>query len=549
MTAISIRQPLRMLLLPAMAGTESAGGDALQRELLALGVRPEDFLNWVSLRLQEWRANEQPHRQLVRVARAVILASCAGASTDVQAQGGRLAERYFKLHERLRKQHLMKHEEAVAFLSHAFLIAYLAFSERLSAAQIANLLTQRDRRAKFSRQAVANILAAMGIEPSLSQTRVESLFDSDASGELVEFADASLDVAAEIVAEIGEKLGFPGDLLAALRVLMPTERGGAIASQFTPYLQMLHYQCCVAEYFDHALTDVYEFSPRGEATRWLIRKYPNSIAGAANPFLNNAKSVEILDLSWVRTKKNKERPGAMALFTLLEGMQAMGFFARRELAWWVRLWLVRIIRLASLRPIELPGSLSPEQTQRLLDCVRGGNTASFGIIEQRVVDAIASVVHVGWRVRGVGDAVNATNISRAKLGDCDFLDPRTATLLAYESHGGELSSVYVDEHVATLHKAILRRVEELNAVADLGDWTVTITFVAHSVVGPIPREAVVHDVPIQISTCTFREFLDLHAPEATPAIVEAINNFVLTPFRERRTPNEARRQLMAIIGL
>lgn len=548
MTSGSIRQPLRMLLLPSRPGTEAACARALKYELSALGIDRPDFLRWVEVELQNWQLTLTASPALCRVVRAVIIASANSTSTSAANQGRYLAEGYFTLHAKLTSEHLMSHEEAVAFLSHAFLIAYLAQEERLSSAQIANVLSQRDSRARFSRQSVDAALQVMRAHRDLLAEQIASLFKRDASQELATLADADLKAAAEAVADAGRKLGFPGELSKALLTLTPESDLGGIRSAFTPYLQILHYQCSIAEFVDHAVTDVYEFSPRGKKGEWLHGQYPDSIAGAENPFLNNAKSVEVLDIGWVRAKKKRERPGAMALLTILEGMQAMGFSARRELAWWIRLWLHRIIRIAGMTPVEIPTRLSSAQIAKLLAAVSHGNTATFGILEQRLVDAVATTMHPGWRMRGVGDPVNVTNLSAAKLGDCDFLDVATTSIFAYESHGGNLSRVYVDQHMATLRKSIIRRIDELSAVADANTWNATINFVAHDVSDDLPTHAQIHGLDIQISAIRFSDFIAHHAVEIDSRLEDAIEQHLIAPLREQRTPNEVRRKLLAIVA-
>lgn len=475
-----IRQSLRMLLLPTRPGMDEVSGEALEEALKALDVAPEDFLSWVSLQLEQWRAKSVPTTELRNVVRLVLSAACNEGSGDVLSYGSRLSDSYFDIHAKLMDEHLMTHAEAVAFLSHAFLMAHLSWVEKLSAAQISNLLSQRDQRARFSRQSIDSILQILRVGPILTLDQIVTLYKGDATEELSTLADADLLTAAEIVAVAGSKLGYSGELLNAIRILTPTiDASGVISSQFTPYLQILHYQCSIAEFFDHAVTDIYEFSPRGEKGNWLHGQYPDSIAGAGNPFLNNAKSVEILDVSWVRSKKKKERLGAMALLSILEGLQAMGFYARRELSWWIRLWLHRVIRIASASAVKIPSSLTKVQVTSLFDKIASRNSATFGILEQRAVDVIAVDLHKGWRFRGVGDPVNATNLSRAKLGDCEFLDPNARKLVAYESHGGRLTKWYVEEHLATIKKSILRRIDELNAIADISMWSAQI-FLSHT---------------------------------------------------------------------
>lgn len=476
MTAGKVRQPLRMLLLPSRHGTDRLCAIALKKALISLGVISDDFVNWTSLQLNQWRLSGKPTSELRDVVKKIISAACCDATSNFLSYVIRLADGYFDIHAKLVDEHLMSHEEAVTFLSHSFLIIHLALEEKLSAAQIASLLAQRDQRANFSRQSIASALETLNLRAELSLKQVKSLYLRDASQELASFADADLFTAAELISLAGERLGYQGDLLSALRTLASSADLDYSNPPYTPYLQILHYQCSIVEYFDHAVTDLYEFSPRGTAGNWLHSRYPDSIAGAGNPFLNNAKSVEVADISWVRSKKKKERPGAMALLSILQGMQAMGFFSKRELAWWLRLWLQRLIKLAAATPITMPDSLQESQTSSLIAKIIHKNTETYGILEQRAVDALAFCLHLGWRSRGLGDSVNATNLSRAKLGDCEFLDVASKTLVAYESHGGRLTAVYVEDHLATIKKSINRRINELTALADIATWKAEINF-------------------------------------------------------------------------
>jgi hypothetical protein len=528
------------------AGSEAACALRLKRELKALQILSKDYMSWVELQLENWRTLSTPSRELKKVVRELILASHPTGYNFIPGQ--LLAEQYFNLHEKLMSDHLMSHEEAVAFLSHSFLIAHLAESEKLSAAQISNVLSQRDHRAKFSRQAVTTALQTMRIESAVTEEAIISLFKRDAAQELGILADADFDTAAEIAAEAGLKLGFVGDLDYSLKVLNPTLSENGIKSPFTPYLQILHYQCLIAEFADHAVKDIYEFSPRGRKGEWLHQQYPDSISGAANPFLNNAKSVEILDISWVRAKKTGERSGALALLTILDGMQAMGFAARRELAWRIRLWLHRIIRLAGMIPTIIPEELQERDARRLLAAISEQNTQTFGILEQRLVDTLAALSHPDWRSRGLGAPVNATNLSGYRFGDCEFVHSASANIEAYESHGGTLTAIYVQQHLSTLRKTIAKRRSELEAVTDVEKWSIKIVFVAHEILGEIPELANVSGLDIRIEAVTFKEFIEDLIPEINVDGILALNRYVLTPLREQRTPNEVRRKLLEIIS-
>src|SRR5690606_19731858 len=124
--------------------------------------------------------------------------------------------------------------------------------------------------------------------------------------------------------------------------------------------------------------------------RWLFDSYPDVLASAANPFLNNAKSVERADIGWVRMKKKAERPGTAALECILSNLEMMGFAARRELSRLIRLWLHRVLRAARDTVSPLPEVFTERQWLRVLEFVRTRNSTTYGILEQRVVDAISS---------------------------------------------------------------------------------------------------------------------------------------------------------------
>lgn len=533
-----LRQCLRMLLLPIPVEREAACGRVLLSELRACGLVHGDFRGWLELHLGDWKDTGTPSLPLIRVVRAIL----REANSDTTPS---LADKYFLVHQRLIAEHLMSHQEARAFLSSAFLMIDLARRELFSAAQISKLLERRDERVQFSRQAMTLLLESVGLKRELLIGDVSRLYAKDQNLELSMFADADMETAGQLVADEALSLGFPDEIQSALRTLAPS----ANLAAFPPYLQVLHYQCMIAEFYDHAITDLYEFSPRGQAAGWLFNAYPTSLVNAGNPFLNNMKSVGRIDSTWARSKKQAELPGATALLQILVGLEAMSFAARRELARLVRLWIHRVMRLSAPLAVVLPEHLSPLQITRLLDRVGRANTETYGVIEQRIVDAIAARNHLaadGWRARGLTDSVHATNVSRRKIGDCDFQHPIRLRVEAYEAHGGELTDVYVDEHLRTLRKVMAMRVDELGGVADLSSWSASVTFVAHQV-SVAPRAPVmIEGVSISLQFITFANFIRAalnnagEPPDWTQWLVE--------PLRQRRTPLEARRVLLAYAG-
>jgi hypothetical protein len=377
----------------------------------------------------------------------------------------------------------------------------------------------------------------------LTTAQVEQLFISDAAAELSYFADADVNLASDIVANTASILGYSNRVAEALKILAPATD----LAYFPPYLQILHYQCTIAEFFDHAATDMYEFSPRGTAALWLFERYPAALSSAGNPFLNNLKSVGTLDDSWVRSKKQKARPGARALLDILNGLESLQFAARRELAKVIRLWLHRVMRMSVPLNIALPVTLSTEQMSAILVGVAKANTGTYGVIEQRVIDAISAAQHpaaLGWRSRGIGDSVNTTNISRRKFGDSDFQDTENRQILAYESHGGELTDVYVDEHLRTFSKVLALRMDELESVADLKEWQVLLIFTAHRI-SVTPRGPInIGGIVVILQFTTFASFIEGAATEEIDW-----DTYFLLPLSERRTPSEARNVLRRLAGI
>jgi hypothetical protein len=527
-----LRESFRALLLPIDPAREQDALDAAQAAMINVGIAVTDQAEFIRLELSRTKAGQGLHLGLS----ALIDAGLRAGDPD---WGPRLASRYHELHEAvLQERHLMSFDEASAFLSHARLIARLAADESMSAAQIASVLSARDRRVDFSWQAVQDVLGRLGLRRALGLTEVQALFERDRELEERHFADADFVDAASIVGRVGRDFGFPRDLESLLIRLFPPEPD---RPRHGPYLQILHYQCVIAEFFDHAVTVLYEFAPRGGVAEWLFAQYPGDLSGAGNPFLNNAKSVDRLDGAWARSK---DRQGllspASALFEIVAGLEVMGFAARQELAGWLRRWLLRVIRLTRPLAREVPNHPTANAVAALLDAVGADETRTAGIIEQRLVDAVALTHHLehqGWRSHGVGDSVNASNVSRRKLGDCEFQNASERKVVAYEAHAGNLSQVYVDGHAQTLRRVLPMRIEEWERIADLEDWDVEVVFVAHSF-SCLPANIEIEGFHVAVM---FVEYSNFIAGAPTPSeMTDLFATHVNARLNERRTPQRVR---------
>jgi hypothetical protein len=527
-----LREAFRALLLPIDPAREQDALDAAQAAIADAGIAVADQAEFIRVELSRTKAGQGLHAGLS----ALIDAALRAGDPD---WGTRLASNYRELHEAvLQDRHLLSFDEASAFLSHARLIAQLAAEESMSAAQIANVLSARDRRVDFTWQAVQDVLGRLDLRKALELAEVQALFERDEALEEPHYADADFGDAASIVGHVGQSFGFPDDLESLLIRLFPPDPDGP---RHGPYLQMLHYQCVIAEFFDHALTVLYEFAPRGAVAEWLFTQYPGDLSGAGNPFLNNAKSVDRLDAAWARSK---DRQGllspASALFEIVAGLEVMGFAARQELAGWLRRWLLRVIRLTRPLAREVPGHPTAEAVAALLDAVSRDETRTAGIIEQRLVDAVALTrhfEHYGWRSHGVGDSVNASNVSRRKLGDCEFQNAAERKVVAYEAHAGNLSQVYIDGHAQTLRRVLPMRIEEWERIADLKDWEIEVVFVAHSF-SCLPADLEIEGLDVAVQFVSYPDFI-----AAAPTADEMRDLFathVNARLNERRTPQRVR---------
>jgi hypothetical protein len=528
-----IRQSLRILQLPIRTSSELAACRVLSRFLGQRSIRYADSLIWTRLELSLWKENGIASDDLRDLVQRILSAEPTNApELD--------SEEYFRSHERLRSEHGLDHDESTAFLSHLNLAIELVRSYRFTGARVTQVLGSIDTRVHFSRQSVSQVIAALGFLSRITIPQLEFVWDQDGTFERVFFADADLPSSAEIASEAAAELGFRQDLESLLLTLAPTEE----LRRYTPYIQILHFQCVILEFFDHSVLDLYEFGPRGTTVMNLIDRYPASLVSAGNPFLNNAKSVGTMDSSWVDSKKTSERDGARALFRLLSAMDEMSYTARRELAMIVRSWIMRLIRLAGEVQTQLPEAVTLQQAQQLIDFIGAANTGTLGILEQRYLDTIASLRHPGevWRQRGIGDSVNATNVSRRKLGDCDFQNAVNRQIIAYEAHGGTLSSVYIQEHLRTLRKVVPLRKVELEAVAPIEEWQATVRFFAHEIdpgqLGPVEIDG----LTINFELATFDSIQETLAVDE--ALLVGFASWFLPSLRARRTPEDVRLKVL-----
>ena len=528
-----LRQALRSLCLPLSPSEENAAAGELARYFKGKSISYSESARWVKLQLGLWEdCGKAP--ELLEGAIAVVLDSVADKSYKVNA------ESYLLIHLKLQTEYRFSHSDATAFLSHIRLARELAVNHRLSAGRLTYILGQLDGRLHFSSQNVKMALQKIKYTTSVTHEQMEALFLRDRRNETSVFADADMPVGAELIAASAKELGYRGNLAADLLTLCPAPNINTHIAQ----LQLLHHQCTILNYYDHSTFDLYEFNPRGKTANWLFAQYPGNLAAAKNPFLNNAKSVSILGRSWVESK-GRLRPAALALFNILSSLDEMSYAERREVAALIRAWIFLFLRLSGNKPVQLPATLHEAALLNLARLIAAGNTGTLGILEQRWVDTISATKFHDpeWRPRGLSDSVNATNMSKKKIGDCDFQNSTLMRIEAFESHGGKLTSTYIDEHIRTLRRVLPLRVQELNSFADVSEWQAKITFVAQFSDCVPPEDLVISGLRITFEILSVSEF----SATVTGALEPFARQFFLDPLRERRTPEFVRLKLLDLL--
>lgn len=525
---------LRPLRLPIELGRETA---VVARAFAVISL-PDESLDETldrAVLMVDLHLDGEVHELLEPLVRQVVE---AGMPTT---GGAALAPRYMTVLNRL-SEALLSRDLAIDLLSEAPLIYRLATQQGMSATQIALVLTQLLGGTFFPYDAIRAVMSALHVRPEIDRAGASALLEADLEATHRRFGDASLAEAASIMGDTARRLGFPSDLEGHLRWLCPPE---LTSRTFVPYLQALDFICVVAASYDHPPQFLYEFAPRGQLANQIFDRYPLALAPTGNPILNNFKAVEAADRAWSRSRPS---PMSHALVSVLEGLSNMPYLARRDLAAWIRQWLVRVVALLDSTPLLLldETTVGDLEVRRLLDWTAAGNTATVGLIEQRVVDALTSVLYSasgGWRSRGIGDATTVSNLSRRKVGDVEFQNVADRRVIAYEPHGGRLSSAYLDGHLRSVRRVMALRAEEWRGIADLNEWSIEVRFIAHSFMGDVrvPTPTVIDTVRVVTTVQDFASFIASARTAVPPSEVEdAVRSHVFKALNRREVPQEVR---------
>jgi hypothetical protein len=218
----------------------------------------------------------------------------------------------------------------------------------------------------------------------------------------------------------------------------------------------------------------------------------------------------------------------------------------------LRAWLTRVIELRTVTPTVLTTVASNDTFEKATRFVAEYETNTQGCIEQRVVDCLASLAFnlPGWRPRGLGDGVNASNLSRHKLGDVEFTNVDRREAIALEAHGGHLSATYVADHRRSLGRVIEQRLAESWAgLDDPSAWNVRVLFVAHSRdAANLPESDLLHGVVVAYEYIDYFELLGQARQSTTEAEQHAaFDSLVIQGLNLPTVRESARERFRAIL--
>ena len=492
----------------------------------------------IRIGIDEWSANGQPSGLLVDIVRAALTAETVLPDT--------FSSDYFRTHESLTIRHLLSFENARGLLSQALFIKHLVTTETMSCAQAANTLSARRGDFRYSWQQLQTVARTLASVPKLSIESARETSDRDAQLEEIRLADATPADAIDLISLVARQLGYPGDIAEHLNAFYDPSAD----PKFEPaYSIVLHANALTAEFFDHPPQEAaYEFEPRGGVVAWLQRELHPSYEAAESAYLNNSKGAYAFDSNWAWGRRPNKWRMAHSLSDLLHGLGAMPHAGRRELAGWLRQWLLRIERerQGSVVQTTIPDL---DGARRFLIEMSKSNTATSGVLDQRALDFVASETYSsapGWRERGLGHHVNASNTSKRKLGDVEFENANERSIVAYEAHGGRLTEIYVEGHRLSLRSVLHTRRADLIQVAPAAEWTIRVIFVAHEFGISVPADEVIEGFTVEWNFVTYEEFVANQIETLSTTSVSAFHRLVTQRISEPHVPDRVRERFNSL---
>lgn len=540
----SLLQALRALQLPLAPERESEALEALGAYAAKVNLDRDDLALVIADELGIWAAGGSVGKHLKESISRVLAYTPPVLDT---VDGAAYFATYKKLRASSKTSAGLTHAVASRLLSRMALIAHLLSNESFSCTQVSRVLHAMEAGLDVPYRSVAVIASMLRMLPELkTRSAVDELASADAALAAQLFPDSDVVESSEITAQQVAAWLPEVDMR---ELLVRLSKASSEGDPTWPYLQVLHWCLVPIEFYDHPASYLYEFKPRG-ATAEALFALRYAFVPTGNPFLNNMKAVALLSQTWAR---NRGQDDAHALVSIVGALEAIPLSARREVARVLRAWLTRVteLRTVQLRPLTV--SVDAELFQRVSDYICANDTGTQGVIEQRVVDCLAVLAfdQPGWRAKGLGDGVNASNLSRRKLGDVEFANVNERTALALEAHGGHLSATYVAGHQRSLKRIVKQRLEESwRSLDDPENWNIKVLFVAHSRDSAgLPAQETIHGVPVVYEYIDYHELLSRALAESSEA--QRLNSFkqhVIDVLNRSTVRESARDAFRAIIA-
>jgi len=418
-------------------------------------------------------------------------------------------------------------QDAVKLGSQLSLVKTLAKGFQYSSSSINAILESKVEVEKLNTYLLQDMGKFVGSLPSIDENDLSKIVENDILLSPTIFADSELEDIVEKLNITAKTLNMPriGDYFAKL-------------IDHDPYLQMLHWQSVLIEFQDFDPSILYEFAPRGKIAKTFFKQHEAvGVGTGGNPILNNAKSAYAADTQWAMQKKPRHRKSAIGLSDILLSLKTQSYPSRKSMATLLRWAIHKYLDVKSnvdqkLIPnlADLKSETATDRIQSWLKFTAKANTETRGIFEQRCVDYLVSCLfqNKDVEIRGLKDSVNATNLSRLKFGDEEVMDVHSKSVKAYEPHGGNLSQIYIDEHLRSMAKVVLARRQELEMVAPLINWEFKVIFVAHSS-SVKSQEHFVSGAKVSVEVSNYSDLIDEvenvgHSPEFfDDMVVSALN--------------------------
>ena len=391
-------------------------------------------------------------------------------TVSVDSEMERLAGEYFKLVEKLERKLYMSRAYAVALVGCAPLIRTLVIEQHLGLDRIRSILNVPG--ATFD--AIRSVLGAIGISAAFVVDDIDAIHQADTEDVSAYFGDMPADEAE------GTFKGLLGNF--SRNEELWEEVTELVYVGFEPYLFILYFELLTLETTDRFPgRAIYECGPRGQKVKalWNSMYHPTQ----ENPYLNNAKSVYSLDMTWAETKLSREtQNGSLMLAGIFEIMSELPYTTRRRVAHVIRCYLIHVANeKQSSTPLPAVTSIG---IRSFVERVASSNSLTKGVLDQRMVDFLTMCAHDydKWMARGLGSSVNETNASGRKFGDVEYLSLEDRrTMHAYEAHGGGLRDEYVQDHISSLVGTVKYFKDVANDRGETFEREVEVAYVAHDI--------------------------------------------------------------------